>query len=582
MNCGDLESLTVAEGNPVYHSAGNCIIETATGMLIQGCNNSVIPTDGSVTSIGSYAFQGCDSLTSVTIPDSVTSIGSYAFYECDSLESITIPFVGGKQDGTGSIRFDYIFGGGSCVPKSLKTVVITGGDSIGDYAFQNCTSLTSITIPDSVTSIGRGAFSGCTAEIIWGGTPTITEIGENAFMSYAGASITIPDSVTSIGRSAFPGCTAEIIWGDTPTITEIGENAFTSYAGTSITIPDSVTSIGESAFGYCPSLERLTVNLGNPVYHSAGNCIIETETGTLIQGCNNSVIPSDGSVTSIGSYAFFDCSGLTSITIPDSVTSIGGDAFRGCAFLTSVTIPDSVTSIGEDAFSGCLSLISVTIGNGVTSIGGSAFVDCYKLIEVYNKSSLDIMAGSEDNGCVGYYAKNVYTEEGRSWLSDTADGFRFLWDGEIGYLVAYLGDETELTLPENFTAHDGTKVSEYQIYDFAFGFCTSLISVTIPDSVTSIGMWGFGFCTSLISVTIPDSVISIGLSAFEGCTSLTSVTIGNGVTSIGNYAFARCYSLTSVTFDGTVEQWEAVVKGSWWHDGCLFSVVECSDGTVSV
>ena len=133
----------------------------------EGCSSlgSVTIRSG-VTSIGSYAFDDCSSLTSITIPDSVTSIGSYAFYECDSLESITIPFVGEKKDGTGSTRFDYIFGGGSRVPKSLKTVVITGGDSIGNYAFAYCTSLTLITIPDSVTGIGSHAFDGCRAGVV--------------------------------------------------------------------------------------------------------------------------------------------------------------------------------------------------------------------------------------------------------------------------------------------------------------------------------------------------------------------------------------------------------------------------------
>ena len=345
---------------------------------------------------------------------------------------------------------------------------------------------------------------------------------------------------------------------------------------------------------------------------------------------------------------------------------------------TVVVIPDTheglpVTSIGDYAFSGCTSLTSITIPDSVTSIGSSAFSGCYKLIEVCNKSSLGITAGSTANGYVGCYAKHVYTEEGGSWLTDTEDGFRFFYDGETGYLVAYLGNETELTLPESFTAYDGTEVTNYQIYErafygrddltaitiadsvtsiggyafsgctaeiiwggtpaiteigdyafadyagtnitipdsvtsigsYAFRGCTSLTSITIPDSVTSIGesafnsctrltsvtignsvtsIWNdaFYFCASLTSITIPDSVTIIGWYAFFYCTSLTSVTIGNGVTSICEGAFAYCDSLTSVTFDGTVEQWEAVDRGSSWHDGCPFTEVECSDGNVSV
>ena len=211
------------------------------------------------------------------------------------------------------------------------------------------------------------------------GTPTVVVIPE----THEG----LP--VTSIGWAAFEGCTSL----------------------TSVTIPDSVTSIGSGAFTFCPSLERLTVVPGNPVYHSAGNCIIETETGTLIQGCNNSVIPSDGSVTSIGSRAFSGCTSLEPITIPNSVTSIGSYAFSGCtapikwgdeptitvigeyAFAyydgTSISIPKSVTSIGKLAFVYCGSLKLVAIGGGVTSIGSSAFWYCESLERVTFAGSVE-------------------------------------------------------------------------------------------------------------------------------------------------------------------------------------------------
>ena len=170
-------------------------------------------------------------------------------------------------------------------------------------------------------------------------------------------------------------------------------------------------------------------------------------------------------------------------------------------------------------------MTSVTIGNGVTSIGDYAFEDCYRLVEVYNKSSLGITAGSGGYGYVGNYVKHVYTQEGGSWLTDTEDGFRFLYYGATNYLVAYLGDDLELTLPESFTAYNGTAVSEYRINDYAFYDCSSLASVTIPDSVTSIGSSAFYNCSGLTSVTIPDSVTSIGDYAFTGCNSLTAVYI---------------------------------------------------------
>ena len=241
-SCINLASITVSKGNTVYHSTGNCLIETVSKTLIAGCKNSVIPTDGSVTSIGMSAFDGCIGLTSITIPDSVTSIG--------------------------------------------------------DCAFSNCSGLTSITIPDSVTSIGEFVFRGCSG------------------------------------------------------------------------------------------LSSINVDSKNPKYHSARNCLIETASKTLIAGCKNSEIPTDGSVTSIGSTAFSNCHSLTSITIPDGVTSIGDSAFYDCYGLTSITIPDGVTSIGYGAFWSCSVLTTITIPDSVTSIGMIAFKYCEGLTSVVIKGKI--------------------------------------------------------------------------------------------------------------------------------------------------------------------------------------------------
>ena len=360
--------------------------------------------------------------------------------------------------------------------------------SIGDSAFYQCFSLTSITIPNSVTSIGNGAFHGCQR------------------LTY----ITIPNSVRSI------------------------ENAFyCCYSLTSVTIPKSVTSIESRAFERCDTLISIVVENGNITYDSRDNCnaIIETATNTLIVGCKNTIIPE--SVTSIGSEAFYNCFSLTSITIPNSVTSIGSEAFYNCSSLTSITIPNSVTSIGEYAFYNCYGLTSVTIPESVTSIGDYAFGSS-------NLTSIVVESGnttydSRDNchaiietatntlivGC-----KNTIIPE-----SVTSIG---------GYAFS-TGSLTSITIPNNVTS----------IGEGAFRYCYSLTSITIPNSVTSIRTGTFLYCYSLTSITIPNSVTSIRTGAFSYCYGLTSVIIPNSVTSIGEHAFSYCSSLDTIYVEAT-------------------------------
>ena len=273
---------------------------------------------------------------------------------------------------------------------SIKTVVIKDGvTSIGRYAFQWCSGLTSIEIPNSVTSIGNDAFEYCSRLTSIEIPNSVTSIGNGAFSSCSGlTSIEIPNSVTSIGYYAFQYCSGL----------------------TSIEIPNSVTSIGNGAFGGCSGLTSISVENGNPKYDTRDNCnaIIETSSNTLIAGCKTSIIPN--SVTSIGDYAFQGCRGLTSIEIPNSVTSIGKDAFSSCSGLTSIEIPNSVTSIGDYAFEYCSGLTSIEIPNSVTSIGKDAFSSCSGLTSVTIGNSVTSIGNDAFDGCSSLTSVTVELE----------------------------------------------------------------------------------------------------------------------------------------------------------------------------
>ena len=383
--------------------------------------------------------------------------------------------------------------------------------------------------------------------------------------------INIPDSVTSIGLGAFYGCEnlAEVIIPDS--VTSIGEYAFDSCTSlASVIIPDNVTSIGYSTFYGCESLTSVTI--GNSV------TTIGSWAFRYCSSLTSVTIPDN--VSSIGSYAFYGCTGLTSVTIPDSVTLIDYYAFSGCTSLTSVTIPDSVTEIGYCAFSGCTILTSVTIPDSVTSIGSHAFSGCTSLASVTIPDSVISIDSSVFYDCPIENA--TIPTSAISYIKNSNLKTVVITNGDSIGEKAFK-DCTSLT---SVTIPDSVEV----IGNYAFSGCESLTSVVIPASVTSIGSWAFEYCTNLVGVTIPDSVTSIGEYAFSSCASITSVTIPEGVTSINSYtfyvctsltsvvipasvtnireyAFAWCESLTSIKFRGTEEQWNAISKDSNWDEG---------------
>ena len=442
------------------------------------------------------------------------------------------------------------YSGEVVIPESVEydgiAYVVT---SIGDDAFEYCSGLTSVTIPNSVTSIGYEAFCRCSGLTSVTIPNSVMNIEYGAFWDCSGlTSVTIGNSVTSIGYYAFADCSGLTSVTIPNSVTSIGFGAFDGCSGlTSVTIPNSVTSIGGEAFSRCHGLTSIVVKDGNPVYDSRNNCnaIIETATNTLHSGCKTTIIPN--SVTSIWDYAFYGCSGLTSVSIPNSVTSIGDWAFRECSGLTSVTIPNSVTSIGDYAFYNCFGLTSVTIPNSVTSIGREAFEFCSGLTSVTIPNSVTNIGGEAFSGCFGL--TSIVVEDGNP-VYDSRNNCNAIIETATSTL--HFGCKTTI-IPNSVTS----------IGDYAFWVCYGLTSVTIPNSVTSIGVEAFYQCTGLTSVTIPNSVTSIGDYAFSGCSGLTSVTIPNSVTSIGNSAFSGCSGLTSVTIPNSVTS-----IGDYAFSGC--------------
>ncbi len=394
--------------------------------------------------------------------------------------------------GEGDIKY---YSPWSSYTEDIKCVKICSGiTSIGSRVFENCTSLTSITIPNSVTRIDSRAFSDCTSL----------------------TSITIPDSVTRIGEFTFSGCESLKSITIPDGIEWICQHTFARCTSlTSVIIPDSVTSIDTSAFSDCTSLKSITI---------------------------------PDSVTSIDSSAFKDCKSLTSIKIPDSVTSIESSTFENCTSLTSIKIPDSVTSIESSTFENCTSLTSIAIPNSVTSIESSAFYGCKSLTSVTIPDSVTSIGDYTFDYCTSLASVTIpdsVTRIGEGAFGSTSLTSITIPDGvtSIGdYTFASCTSLTSITIPDSVTS----------IGEGAFRDCTNLTSITIPDSVASIEKRAFRDCTNLTSITIPDSIASIGESTFENCTSLTSITIPNSVTSIGDYTFNNCKSLTIITIPDSV------------------------------
>ena len=548
----------------------------------------------SVTSIGGYAFVYCSSLTSITIPNSITSIGEKAFYDCSSLTSITIPssvtsigydafnrcsaiaktnYIGDIM-GWCNIKFEscsanpmYYSHNFYINDQEVKNLVIPNiVDSIHNYAFNGCNSLNSVTVGNNVTSIGNESFLNCSSL----------------------TSITIPKSITSIGYDAFSNTPwynsqpdgviyiENILYnfkGDMPANTSIdiedgtisiSENAFDRCSNlTSIVIPNSVTSIGDNAFSGCTFTKNNFIN--NSALNAEENnywgadfvdqeidgILIRNDTVISYRGVANSIVIPDG-VVCIGGGAFYNLGIVKSITIPASVKSIESSAFRLCYSLSSIDFGTGIVTIGNGAFSECFGLTAIIIPNSVTSIGSGAFNRC---------SSLSSIGSPENVTYIGEEAFH-YTE----WYQNQPDGALYI--GKV--LYEYIG---EMPAETSFVIKEGTT----HICQAAFMNCKELMSVTIPNSVTSIGGYAFYDCSSLTSIewnakhcSIPYSNKPSSNPIFSECPQISSFTFGDSVEYIPSFLCFGMKALTSIVIPNSVT---TVGEGIFYGCNALESVV---------
>lgn len=433
------------------------------------------------------------------------------------------------------------------IPDKFEKYTVT---EIGEEAFKNCENIKSVTIPETVTVIGKSAFAGCVKLENVSMSDNVTEIASFAFSGCKALKLDkLPESITTLGAYAFKNCTSLAGIIIQPKLERIGNGAFEGCTALEkIDLPDTVKSIGNEAFNKCTGLTE--VSIANP----------EME---------------------IGGSAFLNCTNVRVATLPlDALNHVPKSN------LAILTLTDG-TVIPEGAFAGCNSLISITLPQSITEIGDDAFSDSQKLVEIYNLSSLEIKAGKNKNGDIAVNALDVHTSKSeQSKLSVMNGGFVF-YEIEGAYsLIGYLGVETDLVLPESY------KDSSYALYKYAFSDCGFVESITIPGNLKSVGSSALADCTkiktaivpavavphlpksnleavevnggtavfdnsfkevkNLKSVTLCESIVSIGNSAFEGCTGLSGIYLPAKVNTIGSNAFAGCTGLKSFGIPGNV------------------------------
>ena len=519
--CYNLEEIKVSKYNEKYISINNCLIEKETKKLVFGCKNSVIPNDGSVTTICGNAFAG-SGLTKIVIPDTITEIEEGAFSGCSGLESIEVD----PNNKT------YISVNNCLIDKKAKELVAgcknsvipeTGVTKIGNYAFAGCSDLTDIVIPDGVWIIGYRAFMDCVNLTSVSVPDSLSNIWHGAFLNCNSLkNVSLPDSLHELGSNAFDGCSSLTSFTVPSGIKEIKHGLFRScFNLKSVTIPSAVTIIEDEAFYKCESLTSVTI---------------------------------PDSVTDIGDYAFYYCTSLEDITIPDKVASIGINAFYGCNSLKNIIIPDSMTNIDPTVFGECNNIEQIIVSENneayigknnclidkqtktlilgcknsvipadgsVVKIGDTAFKNCKELTEISVPDDVTSIGDYAFSGCISL--KNVYLSANLTSIGEYA------FSGCAGL--------ERLTLPDSLTI----------IGDHNFADCVNLKSVTLPDKLTEIQKFAFYNCAELANIVFPNSLQTIAYGAFYDCVKLANLYIPENVTSIHSYSFSGCGGLEKIT-----------------------------------